>query len=320
MRQIQLYMETRNILKRIGSLVFIGAALTAAGCSGSGSGGPRTGTLSLQITDGPVETAEHVYIQFSGLELQGEGQRTTLYYCQDPADATKTVVTETVCTTLPAPKQLDLWTLSGGQADFLLNGYTLPAGHYNWVRLMVDTVGSQDSYIVVQGGANHELTIPSDMLTGLKLNRGFNVPAGGHADFTIDFDLRKSVHMTGMGEYMMRPTLRLVDNTMVGAIAGKVDAALVPGGCTPVVYVFEGGVSPDDIDGITPDSVTTATVKLDNGDGVYRYKAAFLEAGDYTIAFTCEAALDDPVVDAAIAFSGTTTVSVTAKTTLTHNF
>ena len=119
MRQIQLYMETRNILKRIGSLVFIGAALTAAGCSGSGSGGPRTGTLSLQITDGPVETAEHVYIQFSGLELQGEGQRTTLYYCQDPADATKTVVTETACTTLPAPKQLDLWTLSGGQADFL---------------------------------------------------------------------------------------------------------------------------------------------------------------------------------------------------------
>jgi hypothetical protein len=323
-------MNTPSILKQFGSILALGAMLAVTGCSGSGGGGggASTGTLSLQITDGPVDTAEHVYIQFSGLEIQSaDGKRTTLYYCQDPADATKTILKDTACTTPPVPpKQLDLLTLNGGQAEALLNGYTLPSGHYSWIRLMVDTAGIHDSYIVLLGGADHELTIPSGDQTGLKLNRGFDVPAGGSADFTIDFDLRKSVHVTGTGEYMLRPTLRMVDNVMVGAIAGTVDNTLMTVTCDPVndhpaVYVFEGsGVTPDDIDGIAPDPVTTASVKLDSNDGMYKYMAAFLEAGSYTIAFTCDAAADDPIVDNTLTFSGTTTVTVTANNTMTHNF
>ena len=149
-----------------------------------------------------------------------------------------------------------------------------------------------------------------------------NRNAGGSADFTIDFDLRKSVHVTGTGEYMLRPTLRMVDNVMAGSISGTVDQSLVPGGCTPAVYVYSGaGVTPDDIDTDvnTPDPVTTASVKQDNM-GVYRYKAAFLEAGSYTIAYTCDAAADYPTVDNTLSFSGTTTVTVTAKTTTVHDF
>ena len=309
-------------LKRSGSLALFGAVMAAAGCGGSdgGGGSAGSGTLSLQITDAAVDSAEHVYIQFSGLEIQAAGgRRTTLYYCQDPADPTKTILSEVPCTTPPAPKQLDLMALSGGQAEVLLDDFTLPAGHYEWIRLMVDTAGTRDSYIVLLGGAEHELTIPSGDQTGLKLNRGFNVPAGGSADFTIDFDLRKSVHVTGTGDYMLRPTLRLADNTLAGAIAGTVNAALVPGGCTPAVYVFEGGgITPDDIDGTAPDPITTATVTLDSG--VYKYKAAFLEAGSYTVAYTCQAALDDPAINDALVFSGTATVPVAAKTTTVHDF
>jgi len=321
-------MNTLSILKRCGSILAFCTMLAVAGCGGSdgGSGGASTGTLSLQITDAAVDTAEHVYIQFSGLEIQSaDGKRTTLYYCQDPADATKTVLKDTACTTPPAPKQLDLLALNGGQAEALLNDFTLPSGHYSWIRLMVDTADPLDSYIVVLR-TRYELTIASGDETGLKLNRGFDVPADGSADFTIDFDLRKSVHVTGTGEYMLRPTLRMVDNTMVGSISGTVGASLVPGGCTPAVYVFEGsgvegsGVTPDDIDGIAPDPVTTAMVKLDSNDGLYKYMAAFLEAGSYTIAFTCDAAADDPIVDNTLAFSGTTPVTVTANTSTVHNF
>jgi hypothetical protein len=118
----------------------------------------------------------------------------------------------------------------------------------------------------------------------------------------------------------------MVDNVMVGAIAGTVDNTLMTVTCDPVndhpaVYVFEGsGVTPDDIDGIAPDPVTTASVKLDSNDGMYKYMAAFLEAGSYTIAFTCDAAADDPIVDNTLTFSGTTTVTVTANNTMTHNF
>jgi len=314
-------MKNSFTLRWLRAALALGMISALVGCGGSESeNAPTTGVLSLRITDGAVDTADNVFVQFRGLELQGPDGRTTLFYCEDPADSTKTVVSNTACTTPPAPKQLDLLALSGGQADFLLDGFTLPAGHYNWVRLMVDTAGMLDSYIVV-GGLNFELTIPSGDETGLKLNRGFNVPAGGSADFTLDFDLRKSVHTSTIGDYLLRPTLRMMDTTVVGSIAGTVDAALVPGGCAPAVYVFQGSaIVPDDIDGIAPDPVTTANVKLDSSDSLYKYKAAFLEPGSYTIAFTCDAAADDPMVDDTLSFSGTTTVSVATNTTTMHNF
>jgi len=310
-------MTTAPILKL--SAPFLAACLLLTACGGGSSAG--NGTLTLQITDAAVDSADHVYVQFHGLELQSAtGNRTSLYYCQDPQDNTKTVIRTSPCTTPAAPKQIDLLALSGGQAEYLLNGFDLPAGHYSWIRLMVDTADTLDSYIVVSG-AYHELTIPSGSETGLKLNRGFDVPAGGTADFTIDFDLRKSVHLMGTGNYELRPTLRMVDNTQVGAIAGTVNAALVPTGCTPAVYVFTGaGITPDDIDGIDPDPVTTAMVKLDNGSGQYAYKAAFLEAGDYTVAYTCDAAVDDPAKNDTLNFSGTATVAVVANKITTKNF
>jgi hypothetical protein len=320
-------MNTSSILKTYGSFVIFSTILAISSCGGSGGGssGAGTGTLSLQITDAAVDTAEHVYVQFSGLEIQSaDGKRTTLYYCEDPMDATKIIVSADACTTPPKSKQIDLLALNGLVVNPLLQSYTLPAGHYEWIRLMVDTAGTLDSYIVVSGTA-HELTIPSGMQTGLKLIRGFDVPTGGSADFTIDFDLRKSVIMTGTGEYVLHPTLRMVNNVMVGTISGTVDPLLVTTGCTPAVYVFAGSnVTPDDIDGIAADPVTTATVKLDNM-GVYRYMSAFLETGSYTIAFTCDAVADDPLVDNTVIappvnFSGTTTVSVTANTNTPHNF
>jgi hypothetical protein len=130
---------------------------------------------------------------------------------------------------------------------------------------------------------------------------------------------------------MLRPTLRLADNVMASAITGTVNDTLMTATCDPVndhpaVYVFSGdGVTPDDVDGITPDPITSASVKLDSNDGKYKYYAAFLEAGDYTVAFTCDAADDDPAVDNTlnaplVSFSGTTTVSVTAEMDTVHNF
>ncbi len=299
-----------------------GLAVIAAavlGACGGGENSDASGTLTLHITDAPVDssTVEHVYVQFSAIELQGEGGRVNFFYCQDPADTTKTIVSASPCAT-PKPRQIDLLALTGGLSAALLEGQSLPAGHYNWIRLAVDTDGAMDSYIVVSASP-HELTIPSGGETGLKLNRGFLVPAGGHADFTADFDLRKSVHVTGTGEYWLRPTLRIVDNTQVGRIAGTVAASLVTAGCSPAVYVFAGaGVTPDDIDGNAAEPVTTATVKFDGG--AYRYTAAFLEAGSYTVALTCQAATDDPATDDGLVFLGTTTVSVSANTTTVHNF
>lgn len=297
-------------------------AVTLAACGGGGDDGTATGQLSLQVTDAPVDAADHVYVQFRGIELHGPGGTRTFYYCEDP-DTSEDFVDTTPCAQ-PAPRQLDLLALTGGESASLLDSEVLPAGRYQWARLLVDAEpGVRDSYIVI-AGEEYPLRIPSGAETGLKLNRGFTVPAGGLADFTVDFDLRKSVHNPlGGSEYLLRPTLRIVDNVQVGAIAGRVDGALVTEGCTPAVYAYAGaGVTPDDIDGTSPDPVTTALVKRheENGVTTWRYKLAFLEAGDYTVAYTCEAAADGPAADDALAFTGAATVSVTPKTVTAHDF
>jgi hypothetical protein len=291
-------------------------ALALTACGGGGDSG-GTGALSLHITDAPVDDAQAVVVQFHGIELNGPGGTTTLHYCRDAASG-QTVVSPSACVQ-SAPLQLDLLTLNSGTSAVLLNAYTLPAGHYSWIRLLVDADPrvAGDSYIVLKNASNqYELEIPSGDQSGLKLNRGFTVPAGGHASFTIDFDLRKSVHLPSSGTtYVLRPTLRIVDNVVVGAIAGTVDLAGMT--CaSPAVYVYAGtSVTPDDVGGTGADPVTTALVDTTTG----QYRAAFLEPGTYTVALTCAAAQDNPATDDSITFSGAANVTVSANTTSTHN-
>lgn len=290
-------------------------AVLLGGCLGGGSSG-SSGKLTLSITDAPVDEAQHVYVQFSGLEIHGSSMNDiTLNFCADPGNANNTVVSTIACTK-SKPMQIDLLNLSSGKSETLISGYTLDADHYQWVRLMVDTANQLDSYIVLGDGSTHELTIPSGAETGLKLVRGFDVAAGGNMDFTIDFDLRKSVH-TNNGSYLLRPALRLVDNLQVGSVAGSVSPSLLTNCNGPAVYVYAGSdITPVDVNtNLNTNPITSAAVNLTDNT----YKAAFLEAGNYTVTFTCAAA-DDPAATNMLTFSGTSNVTVTANTKTEHNF
>ena len=275
------------------------AAAALCAC-GSGDDSAARGQLLLAITDAPVDSATAVVVQFSGVEVQPASGGAESF-------------------DFDSPRSIDLLALSGHDSELLLDGVDVPAGRYSWVRLKVDAEdGVDDSYIVLENGERRELAIPSGDQTGLKLNNGFEVPAGGTGSFTVDFDLRKSVHepMNADPDYLLRPTLRIVDNTQVGAIAGTVAPELLGPECAPAVYVFAGGgVIPDDVDGTAPEPVTTARVAEDG-----TYAAAFLTEGTYTAAFTCDAAADDPATGETLEFSPTQTVNVTASETTTVNF
>jgi len=234
----------------------------------------------------------------------------------------------------PSPRQIDLLQFQQGRAAVLIDGATLPAGRYEWVRLIVDNQPNvRDSYLVLDSGAECELRVPSGAESGLKLNRGFTLPADGSVALTVDFDLRKSIHAPpGQGGsglncsqgYLMRPTLRLVDNANVGAIAGRVDAALVTEGCMPKVYVFDGsGATPDDVEetsATTPDvdPLLVVSVPVVNGAAAFDYRAAFVPAGQYTAAFTCGD--DDPTADDTLEFEGTQNATVQSNLITTVNF
>ena len=280
----------------------LGMALctVAAACGGGSDGGGDTGILSLSVTDAPVDEARSVVVQFSGVAFKREGS-----------------APEVVEDLTPTPRQIDLLQFQDGRAAVLLDGVILPAGRYQWLRLIVDNQPNvRDSYLVLDSGAECELRVPSGAESGLKLNRGFTLPADGSVALTVDFDLRKSIHappgQSGSGldctqAFLMRPTLRLVDDANVGAIAGRVDAALVTADCMPKVYVFDGAdVVPDDIEELSAtspdiDPLVVATVDIVNGATQYDYQAAFIPAGTYTVAFTCGD--DDPTSDDLLTFS-----------------
>ncbi|MEO6185689.1 MAG: DUF4382 domain-containing protein [Steroidobacteraceae bacterium] len=270
------------------------ACALLASCGGDDSMTAQSNsTLRLDITDAPLDTASKVWLQFTGVEVKPAGGTSQNF-------------------TFPA-KGFDLLTLRNGNAANLLGDTIVPSGEYEWVRLILDsTAGS--SYIVDATG-QHDLRIPSGAETGLKLVRGFTMPAGGRADFTIDFVLNKSI-IAPPGQapnYLMKPVLRMTDNITVGVIAGTfapMNLAAIPACANkvPKVYLYQGaGVAPDDLynplngsmdSAPTIDPLVTTTAAL-NASSQYAYRIAFVPAGTYTVAFTCDN--DDPAVDEDVA-------------------
>ncbi len=252
---------------------------------------PATGFVSIAVTDAPVDSAVKVCVEFNTVEFKhSDGTVANPEFGFDPA------------------VQIDLLAQQGTDSAPLLLAGEMPAGQYNWVRLGVNaqrgaTTMSDDgdantpcvaggSYIKLDNGMVHNLYVPSGDMARLKINRGFVLPVGGNASFTIDFDLRKSIKAPpGQApDYMLRPTLRMVDNGAVGALRGSVNPLLVnDSNCTgePAVYVFAGDVPPDDYDGDEGDALTSAMVKSDDDGASYAYMVGFLAAGTYTAAFTC---------------------------------
>jgi hypothetical protein len=249
------------------------------------------------VTDAPVDSALRVVVFFASVEIKpANGQAFTV----DVSD------------------QIDLLALSGGGSEIILHEVELDAGHYNWIRLEVNAEATMmDSFIELDDGSIHSLFIPSGDQNGLKLIGGFDVPAGGNASFTLDFDLRKSVHnpIGLLPDYILRPTVKMIDTGVngdpVGGIRGMVSSLLIfdelCGGTGDAVYVFSGPNSPiDDLDGIDPDPVASAVVTLNTITGQYIYLVDNLPIGVYTVAFTCQALNDDPATSDSIAFLGDT--------------
>ena len=215
------------------------------------------------------------------------------------------------CTGNPSIQTIDLLQQTGGASFLLLDRVELPAGKVNWVRLVLTDPAGR----IMMSSEEHVLTVPSGDQTGLKLNRGFEVPADGEAHVYIDFDVRKSIveMHSGMGmttSYQLKPTLRLVED--FGAIAGEVDPSLLPVTCLgPSVYVFAGaGATPDDIDRDQDDPLSSAMVKADIASTTgFSYRADFLPPGDYTVAFVCADGgppgepADDPDMDDTLSFN-----------------
>lgn len=272
--------------------------LASAGCSDGSSNGanstsiaPDNGFVTLGITDAPVDDAAEVVVVVTGVELQ-RGPESTITINFD------------------TPKRIDLLRYRDGASFNLLDNQAVLPGDYQWLRLRITAEQNlqSGSYIKLRDGRQFPLYIPSGAETGLKLSKPFVVAQRVTTRLMIDFDLRKSV-VAPPGQspnWILKPSLRLVDLLEVGALKGTVDIAALAlaqqttvANCKPGVYVYEGSsVTPDDMDGVATDGVDPLIYQplTPAAPGApVNYSFQFLAAGDYTVAATCQADVDaDP--------------------------
>lgn len=300
--------------------LLLSAGLLLAACGSGDSAGTDTNLVTLKITDAPVDEAENVWVEFSAVTFKSDDD-------------------EDITFDLDPVQRINLLALQGSESQALLENVEIPAGDYNQIRLAVNAEFDDvmDSYITIDG-TEYELRVPSGSESGLKLNTPFTIAEGTTgmtvADedsvYTIDFDLRKSiVNPVGQPGYFLKPVLRLVQNINTGSISGTVDSQLLVGAnCSdqdPLsgnsVYVFAGeSITPDDIDGNEPDPVTTAFIDYNIDTGIYSYEVGFLTAGDYTLALSCNADLDNiETDDNNVLFDAIDNVSVVATENTEHN-
>ncbi len=296
--------------------LLMATVLGVAGCGGGNSSGMMPATsqtqtnemnqMRLSVADGPPgDNATHVVVVFTGVELTGNGGNP-------------------VTITFPAPKSIDLMTQSN-TASAVLFDQPIPAGSYGQVRLMVTADGSaNNSYIDFADGSRMGLRVPSGSETGFKLVSGFTVPSSGVVDYTIDFDLRKAITCPpGQAPAcILKPVERLVDNTSVGNVQGQITSTL-PSGCTPGVYLYSGVVTKlEDMNSTAPSTDANqplaSKVLLATSSPPHYYQFTFLPPGTYTVAFTCEAAQDNPdETDPSVILTLVATTTVSAGQTAT---
>lgn len=172
------------------------------------------GSIRLLLIDSP-STLDSVIIYISQVEVHDAGT--------DTSDGGWTTINDSL-------RYFDLLQLQNG-ASAVLGDTSLPAGKYTQIRLIVE-----DSNYVIDNGIKHPLTIPSGAQTGIKLTHSFEIESDKLYELYLDFNVDKSINITGNGQYKLKPTIRVVPVIISGSISGQV----LPLDADPIIWTIVG--------------------------------------------------------------------------------
>lgn len=145
------------------------------------------GTLLLKITDAPGDlNISEALVKISSIEVHiaAGGNNSSAGWI--------TVVNES--------QQFDLIQLLN--VTEILGSQTLAVGIYTQIRLDVDEA------LVTIDEIQYNLTIPSKTV---KLVHQFVIEPESTTTLILDFDVQESIHETGNDKYIMRPTIKVIE-------------------------------------------------------------------------------------------------------------
>ena len=257
-------------------------------------------TLTLSVTDAPLDGVSKVLVQFAGVEVKPVG-----------ADV-KTIMFDT-------PVDVDILSLQGKRRVPIMLDHKLATGEYEYIRLLLNaTQGEFNSLVLLDDNTWQSLYVPDGDKIGLKIVQSFKINSQNNTHLTIDFDLRKSISKESTEDaYRLSPSLRWVKESGYGHIAGFIDnALLLSNGCIDSnnhsygsIYLYPAladGQLPQDIQRNANDPISSANIEFDVVNGEYSYTMGYIPSKTtYSAVLVCDARLDDPVTADTLTFVGT---------------
>lgn len=287
-------------MKTLPLMALSSAALLLTACGGGGDdSSSQTAQVSFAVSDAPVDSASSVTIGFTQIELvQPNGESIFLNVDEEDPDVYN---------------QVDLLDYQGSSSALILTDREIPVGTYqNLILHISDEQGV--NFVIDENAGQQDLKQPSN-----KLRLGsFTVSNQATQAFTIEFDLRSSLVMRGnsgtQNGYILKPHgVNILSNSDVVSLSGTVDQTLLDEGETcsvdtdSYVYLYQGLVADSELgdlvdqndeefDGANPvpAGVETPYASMAVGDD-FTYSFGFLPTGAYTVAFTCDGAMDDAI-------------------------
>ncbi|WP_022940133.1 DUF4382 domain-containing protein [Psychromonas hadalis] len=289
-------------------------------CGGSTEESSPTAELTFAVSDNPANV-QAVVIAFKSVAIKKVNDDGDA----EEGEAEQTIRVQDNNAENTDYRQVDLIKFQGSNAQELFRDITLEPGDYQMCIYITDGIGNNentDSYVIEKDGSRKGLSTNSngscagfkpddELATGRLKTTTFTIHEGKNyivAEFDLMKVLKEPAGNSHDGNWTLKPTgYELVHVDNVGSISGNVSEQ-VKANCEGAVggsefaysvYLYpttlltnmgDFRIEHPNIGYLSP----IASARVNEVETVWSYEFGFVEAGSYSIGYTCTAQLDDP--------------------------